>query len=246
MHPVIRSIAIGACLLVAAPAGELAPELAPLAQSHTTATEALAEQRAAELARLRKPYLEALAAADQAATEAGDTAALREIEPEREAVNQGKLRAEMPKALPRKLSPVRRARVSAEPKAHAEFDKKQKALDAAYLQKLGALQAKAAGNAGLTEQIAAEKSRVVSGIHGAITTLKSDLAGTKWRLFEGEGFEELRFGVDGKVNGNWKYEITGRDKVKVIWDKSSAMSLTLGRDGASLAAGDKTWVLDRE
>ncbi len=76
--------------------------------------------------------------------------------------------------------------------------------------------------------------------------MKSDLAGTKWRLFEGEGFDELSFGTDGKVNGNWKYEITGRDKVKVIWDKSSAMSLTLGRDGASLAAGDKTWVLDRD
>ena len=246
MHSVIRSIVIGACLLVAAPAGELAPELAPLAQAHTSATEALAEQRAAELARLRKPYLDALAAADLAATEAGDTTALREIETEREAVNRGKLRAEMPKALPRKLSPVRRALVSAEPKAHAEFDKKQKALDAAYLQKLAGLQAKAAGNAALAEQIAAEKSRVVSGIHGAVTDLKSDLAGTKWRLFEGEGFEELRFGTDGKVNGNWKYEVSGRDKVKVIWDKSSSMNLTLGKDGASLAAGDKTWLLDRD
>lgn len=246
MHPVIRTIIMITSLFAAASAGELAPELAPLAQAHQTATEALAGQRAEELARLRKPYLEALAAADQAATEAGDTTALREIETEREAVNRGKVRAEMSKALPRKLSPVRRALVSAEPKAHAEFDKKQKALDAAYLQKLGALQAKAAGNAGLAEQIAAEKSRVVSGIHGAVSDLKSDLAGTKWRLFEGEGFEELHFGTDGKVNGNWKYEISGRDKVKVIWDKSSAMNLTLGKDGASLSAGDKTWVLDRD
>ncbi len=246
MHPLIRSIVIGACLLVAAPAGELAPELAPLAQIHTTTTKTLASQRAAELARLRKPYLDALTAADLAATEAGDANVLREIEAEREAVNRGRLRAEMSKALPRKLSPVRRALISAEPKTHAEFDKKQKALDTAYLQKLGALQSKAAGNAALAEQIAAEKLRVVAGIQGVITDLKSDLAGTRWRIFEGEGFEELRFGEDGKVNGNWKYEITDRDKVKVIWDKGSAMSLTLGRDGASLSAGDKTWVLDRE
>jgi hypothetical protein len=148
--------------------------------------------------------------------------------------------------LPRKLSPVRRALLSAEPKAHAQFDEKRKALDAAYLRRLAALQTKAAGDAELVKQIAEEKMRVVDGIQGVITDLKSDLAGTKWRIFEGEGFEELRFGADGKVNGNWKYEITGRDKVKVIWDKGSAMSLTLGRDGASLSAGDKTWILDRE
>lgn len=177
MHSVFRSIVIGACLIVVAPAGELAPELAPLAQAHTTATESLAGQRAAELARLRKPYLDALAAADQTATEAGDTTTLREIETEREAVNHGKLRAEISKVLPRKLFPVRRALVSAEPKTHAEFEKKQKTLDASYLQKPGTLQAKAAGNAIPTEQIAREKARVVSGISGAITDLKSGLAG---------------------------------------------------------------------
>jgi hypothetical protein len=124
MHPVIRSIVISASLFVAASAGELAP----LPQAHTNATEALAEQRAAELARLRSPYLDALVAADQAATEAGDATTLREIETEREAVNQGKLRAEMSKVLSRKLFPVRRALISAEPKTHAEFDEQQRSV----------------------------------------------------------------------------------------------------------------------
>jgi hypothetical protein len=222
-----------------------AQSLAPLTEAHQYATTALTTQRDAELTRLRQPYLTALATADQTATKTGNAEMLRAIEQEREAVNTGKLRADMSKILPRKLFPVRRALITAESKTHSEFDKKQKSLDASYLQKLGTLQSKATGNAILTEQIAREKARVVSGISGAITDLKSGLSGTKWRRFEGEGFEVLSFGKDGKVNGNWNYEIIGRDKVKVVWDKSSAMELRLGKDGSSLVAGDKIWVLDR-
>ena len=246
MHYLVKSITICAYLILSSSAEELAPELAPLAQAHTASTAALAEQRTADLARLRKPFLDALAEADQAATKAGDAAVLRAIEQERQAALQGKLRAELSKELPRKLSPTRRALISAESRAYADFDKRQKALDADYLRKLGALQLKSAPTSELAAQIAREKARVVSGIRGAITDLKSGLAGTKWRLFQGDGFDELRFGEDGKVNGNWIYEIGGRDKVKVIWDKGSAMSLTLGKDGTSLAAGDKIWVLNRD
>jgi hypothetical protein len=54
------------------------------------------------------------------------------------------------------------------------------------------------------------------------------------------------FGKDGKVNGNWKYEVIDRDKVSVIWDKSSSMTLTLAKDGSTLSAGDKIWVLERD
>ena len=224
----------------------LAQSLAPLTQAHQSATTALTTQRTAELTRLRQPYLAALVAADQTATKAGNAAALRAIEQERDAVNAGKLRAELSEALPRAPSPIRRALISGEQRAMLDFDKRQKAVDADYLQKLGALQLKAARDPAVTEQIAQEKTRVLSGISGAITDLKSGLAGTKWRLFEGDGYKELRFGEDGKVNGNWNYEVIARDKVKVIWDKSSAMTLTLGKNGASLSAGDKTWVLDRQ
>jgi len=246
MKSFIKFIATCTWLFISAAAQEPAPDdLASLAQIHQNATAVLEGQRTAEIARLRQPYLQALAAADQVATKAGDTTTLRAIEQERDAVNQGKLRAELSKALPRKLSPIRRAVISGEPRLHADFDKRRKTLDAEYLKKLGALQIKAITNAALTEQITREKTRVVSGINGAITDLKSDLAGTKWRLFQGEGFEQLRFGEDGKVNGTWKYEIVGRDKVSVIWDKSSSMNLTLGKDGASLTAGDKIWVVDR-
>ncbi len=241
MNTTIKFFIAFAWLLVSA----FAQELAPLAQSHRTASETLAGQHAAELARLRQPYLSALAAADLAATKAGNAPALRAIEQEREAVNGGKLRMEIPQALPRTLSPSRRALISAELRAAADADKRQKAVTSDYLQKLGVLQLKAARDPALAAQIADEKSRVLSGISGAITDLKSGLSGTKWRLFKGEGYDELSFGEDGKVNGNWKYEVTARDKVKVIWDKSSAMTLTLEKNGSSLSAGDKTWSLER-
>ena len=238
LHLVLASIAI----VTAASA----QTLAPLTQAHQAATSALTTQRDAELGRLRQPYLAALAAADQAATKSGNADALRAVEQEREAVNAGKLRMELSRALPKTLSPIRRALISAEMRSTADYEKRQKALDADYLQKLGALQVKVARDPDLAAQIAQEKTRVLSGISGAITDLKSGLSGTKWRIFQGDGYEELRFGEDGKVNGNWRYEITARDKVKVIWDKSSAMTLTLGKNGSSLSAGDKTWVLNRQ
>ena len=171
---------------------------------------------------------------------------LRAIEQEREAVKSGKLRMELPPSLPRTLSPIRRALISGEQRAMQAFDARQKAIDTDYLQKLGALQLKAAKDPALTEQITQEKTRILTGIRGPITDLQTGLPGTQWRIFAGDGYQLLKFGEDGKVNGNWKYEVTGRDKVKVIWDKSSAMNLTLEKNGSSLSAGDKIWVLERQ
>lgn len=223
-----------------------AQSVATLSQGHQTASAALATRRAAEIDRLRQPYLAALAEADQAATKSGNAEMLRAIEQERDAVKTGKLRLELPEALPRKLSPTRRALLTGEQRAQLDFDKQQQAIDADYLQKLGALQLKATGDPALTEQIAKEKSRVLSGLRGPITDLQTGLPGTRWRLFAGEGYQSLVFGKDGKVNGNWKYEFIGRDKVSVIWDKSSSMTLTLAKDGSTLSAGDKIWALDRQ
>lgn len=223
-----------------------AQTLAPLTQAHQTATAALATQREAELTRLRQPYLAALTAADQAATKAGNAAMLRAIEQEREAAQSGKLRMELPAVLPRALSPVRRALISGEQRAMQDFDNRQKAIDADYLQKLGALSLKASRDPALAEQIGQEKARVLSGIRGPITDLQTGLPGTQWRIFAGDGYQMLRFGEDGKVNGNWKYEVAARDKVKVIWDKTSSMILTLDKHGSALSAGDKIWVLDRQ
>lgn len=223
-----------------------AQTVATLSQGHQTASAALATRRAAEIDRLRQPYLAALAETDQAATKSGNAEMLRAIEQERDAVKTGKLRLELPEALPRKLSPTRRALLTGEQRAQLDFDKQQQAIDADYLQKLGALQLKATGDPALTEQIAKEKSRVLSGLRGPITDLQTGLPGTRWRLFAGEGYQSLVFGKDGKVNGNWKYEFIGRDKVSVIWDKSSSMTLTLAKDGSTLSAGDKIWALDRQ
>jgi hypothetical protein len=223
-----------------------AQTLAPLTQAYQTATTALTTQRDAEIARIRQAYLAALAAADQTATKSGNAAMLRAIEQEREAVNSGKLRMELPQVLPRALSPTRRALISGEQRAMLDFDNRRKAIDTDYLQKLGALQLKAARDPALAEQIAQEKARVLSGIRGPIADLQTGLPGTQWRIFAGDGYQSLRFGEDGKVNGNWKYEVVARDKVKVIWDKTSAMILTLEKNGAALSAGDKTWVLERE
>ena len=224
----------------------LAQSLAPLTQAHQSATTALTTQRTAELTRLRQPYLAALVAADQTATKAGNAAALRAIEQERDAVNAGKLRAELSEALPR-APPPSVARSFPESNARCWTSTKGKKQWMPTTCKNSARSSsRPPRDPAVTEQIAQEKTRVLSGISGAITDLKSGLAGTKWRLFEGDGYKELRFGEDGKVNGNWNYEVIARDKVKVIWDKSSAMTLTLGKNGASLSAGDKTWVLDRQ
>lgn len=222
-----------------------AQSLAPLIQAHQTAAAALAAQRDAELNRLRQPYLAALAAADQTATKTGNAAMLRAIEQEREAARTGQLRQEFPPSLPRTLSAPRRALLTGEQRAIKNYDTQKKTLDANHLQKLGALQSKADRDPALAAEIAGEKARVLSGINGPISDLQTGLPGTQWRLFAGEGFKSFRFGADGKVNDHWNYEVTSRDKVKVIWDKTSALTLTLGKDGASLSAGDKTWVLDR-
>lgn len=223
-----------------------AQTVATLSQGHQTASAALATRRDAEIDRLRQPYLAALATADQAATQSGDAEMLRAIEQERDAVKTGRLRLEFPEALPRKLSPTRRALLTGEQRARLDFDKQQQAIDADYLQRLGALQLRAARDPALADQIAKEKSRVLSGIRGPITDLPTGLPGTRWRLFAGDGYQSLIFGKDGKVNGNWKYEVIDRDKVSVIWDKSSSMTLTLAKDGSTLTAGDKIWALDRE
>ncbi|MCB1241187.1 MAG: hypothetical protein KDN04_00500 [Verrucomicrobiae bacterium] len=223
-----------------------AQTVAALSQTHQADSASLATRRDAEIDRLRQPYLAALVEADQAATKTGNTEMLRAIEQERDAVKTGKLRMELPEALPRKLSPVRRALLTGEQRARLAFDKQQQAINAGYLQKLGALQLRAASDPALAEQIAKEKARVLAGIRGPITDLQSGLPGTQWRLFAGEGYQSLKFGKDGKVNGNWMYEITARDKVSVIWDKSSSMTLTLAKDGSTLSAGDKIWALERE
>lgn len=223
-----------------------AQTVATLSQGHQAASAALATRWDAEIDRLRQPYLDALATADQAATQSGNAEMLRAIGQEREAVKAGKLRMEFPEALPRKLSPTRRALLTGEQRARLDFDKQQQAIDAEYLQKLGTLELKSARDPALAEQIAREKSRVLSGFRGPITDLPTGLPGTRWRLFAGDGYQALVFGKDGKVNGNWKYEVIDRDKVSVIWDKSSSMTLTLAKDGSSLSAGDKIWALERE
>jgi hypothetical protein len=165
-----------------------AQTVAALSQSHQAASATLATRRAAEIDRLRQAYLAALATADQAATQSGNAEMLRSIEQEREAVKTGKLRLEFPDALPRKLSPTRRALLTGEQRARLDFDKQQKAIDSEYLQKLGILEMKSARDPAMAEQVAREKSRVLSGIRGTITDLPTGLPGTRCRLFAGDGY----------------------------------------------------------
>lgn len=240
----MRIIAITLALIATLHAQDLAPELAPLAQAHKTGTDNLAAQRAGELTRIRQPYLSALTAADRAATRTGNVTELRAIARERALVEKGSLSGELVGDLPRSLVNVRRALLLAEASIASGFLRKQKELDADYVRRLGALEARSARNPDLIAQIASEKLRVLSSNSGQITDLTTQLNGTKWKLTEGEANEkDLAFGADGTLNGKYKTEILSRSKAKVIWHARASMTLTLGKNGTTLVDGSRVWSL---
>lgn len=71
----------------------------------------------------------------------------------------------LPAGLPKSLGPARKAYIDGAARAAAEIAPKQKTVNADYLRALASLQPKAAGNAELTRQIAAEKENLLKNVN---------------------------------------------------------------------------------
>src|SRR5215207_5021755 len=175
----ILAFALLGCALLRAE--ELLPELAPLSQGHKLQSNALDEQKRQVVTNAQNAYLNALNVADQAATAAGNVTTLAAIAKERQLVGKGGMGETHPADLPKTLGPARKAYLRALERADATVGVSQKQVDAEYLRALAGLQQSAARNPKLAEQIAAEKVRVLSGVHGPLTDVTKGLDGTRWR-----------------------------------------------------------------
>jgi hypothetical protein len=218
---------------------ELLPDLAPASAAFRTNSTLLHDQKAQALEGIRKPYAAALDAAEQAATAAGSTSAIRAILKEREAALKGELIEVPPPELPRNLVATRKTCLRGIEKVHEDFAQRQKALDVAYLKTLATLQPKAAKDAALAAQIATEKQRVLGKTYGPITDLRTSLEGTTWKASTGSvwHFE------GGKLNGEHKFDTPAADKVRISWSSSGSDIFTLDKDGKTLLVHDKRYQL---
>ena len=225
-------------------AEDLAPELAPLAQTQKLQSNTLAEQKQQAIAAAQKAYLNTLNAADQTATSAGNVATLTAIAKDRQLVTKGGMGETFPSDLPKTLGPARKAYLRELERIDTTIGARQKQLNADYLRSLATLQGKAAANPKLAEQIASEKIRVLSGITGPLTDVTKGLEGTRWRkITPGDGQSEWSFS-GGKVNRTWVYETTPPDQIRVIWNDRRSTTVTLGKDGKTLLQhGKPVWEL---
>jgi hypothetical protein len=150
-----------------------APELAAQSAAHKEASQSLSEQRNKALAELKTVYLTALESADQSATAAGNVAAVAAITKERELMQRDLFGADIPSDLPKSLQSARRAYAKGREKVVNEFAQRQKAIDGNYLRFLATIQPKAATNRDLALQILNEKQRIMAGITGPISDLRT-------------------------------------------------------------------------
>jgi hypothetical protein len=114
-------------------------------------------------------YGAALDGAEKAAAGAGNLDAVAAITKEHGALVNGGLSPAFPAGLPKSLQTARKAYLDSVIRASSDVAPRQKAVNADYIRALVALQAKAAGNAELANQIAAEKQKVLSGVVPAST-----------------------------------------------------------------------------
>ncbi len=215
-------------------AGELAPVLAPLAEAHKKEVEQLAEEREAAIRGPRDSYLVALKRADEEATAKGDQELLAAITKETRLVDNGGITPLPPALFPRKLQGVHRTFVKAVEKVDAGIDRKRKDANSRYLIALAQIKPKP-GDDALVAQIEAEKERVLSGISGPITDLRTQLKGTRWQSVAEPDNVHL-FKPDGYFI-HWRYTTPERDELIIHWNENSRKHLKLAKDGRTLLSG---------
>jgi len=215
-------------------AQDLAPELAPHAAKHKADLAALDAQKAAAMTRAQQPYLAALEGAEKTATTTGSLEVVAAIAKERQALKDGLMAPASPEGLPKSLQSARKACLDAIARTAADTAPRQKAIDAAYLRALVALQSKAAGNAELTKQITAEKANLLANVSSGAGDAKQAQANNRNVVVNGT-FDAID--ADGHPRG-WSFYGPGADTAfKVIREGANAV-LHMTVDGAPVSIGE--------
>ncbi len=174
---------IAAFLLVLAAscalAQTVAPELAPAAAKYKADMATLDAQRLAALAQAQKSHAAALDASEKTATAAGNLPVVAAITKERESLVADTLTPSFPDGLPKNLQTTRKAYLDTAANIRVNEATRRAAIGAEYLRALASLQAKAAANPELAQQIATEKGKLLATAPVASTTAKPSHSATK-------------------------------------------------------------------
>ncbi len=197
---------------------DLLPELAGEAGKYKAKVAELERLRGAAVAQAARPYVSALDGIEKAATARGEVAVVAAAVKEREAARAGALEESLSDALPKaRLQSARKALQAALKRVAKESAGRRKQADAEYLRALAALQAKAASNPELAQQVAAEKAALLAGAAGAASA-EAGGGAEKGKAPRGKNvvvngdFEKV--GEDGKPEG---WFVNGG----VIWEKEN-------------------------
>jgi hypothetical protein len=158
-------------------AQEIAPELARLMAKYTADTAALEAQKGNALERVALAYVAALDAAERGETSAGRVAGVAAISHERGELKEGELKGAFPADLPKGLRSARKTYLDGSARVGADFGQRQERIVADYLRTLSALQIRAGSNSTLSQQIAAEKEKLLAITDGRA---KAALVASKW------------------------------------------------------------------
>lgn len=160
-------------------AQDTAPELAPIMAKYEEAVITLSSQKTAAVQRTIQPYLDALNASERTVTNAGNLPAVAAINKEKNAVGST-MEPEFPADLPKALISQRKSCMEGLARIETSYQTNIKRIDAGYLKDLASLEARAARNPQLAEQVATQKQRLLAGVKGgAISkeTLEKELIG---------------------------------------------------------------------
>lgn len=229
----MKILGISAALLICSSALIAAefPELAPLAAAFKSQSDALDSRMGATFTRISKTYEAALVFAERSATTTGDLQAVAAITSELtqlRAAKSGGLDAKPPVKLPAQLLQPRKTYLDEYAKAQAELSPQKQKVAADYLRALAALQAKAAGNPALLEEIAARKARLLAGAEESTVLSDKFFEHTEW-IWLGRESEPWKFLPDGKIIPD------SQSKSKPGWRIT-------GPDTFMLTANGKDWI----
>jgi hypothetical protein len=216
-------------------AQDLAPELEPLAAKHKADLTAFNAQKAAAMARAQQPYLFALDGAERTATSTGSIDTVAAITKEREALKNGAMDAVFPGGLPKTLQAPRKACLDAMTRVAADLEPRRKTINAAYLQGLGSLQAKAVGKPDLAAQIASEKEKLIANAGDESPEAAKKRYVGRWNVcFEnGTVISPRTLNADGTSIPSATWEISD-NKLKVHFDNGGMDTFDLPLRGDKL------------
>jgi hypothetical protein len=230
------TLAFFACVAATALyAQDLAPELAPLVAKHKADQAAVEAQKSAALARLQQAYEAVLDGAEKAATTAGALEVVAAIAKEREALKSGLMAPAFPESLPKTLQAARKVCLDGIVRVSADQGPRRKAIDADYLRALAALQSRAAGNAELAKQVAAEKANLLASVSAGTSAGDPKPAAANSRNVVVNGTFDV---VDTEGHPlRWRFFGTsGADVCKVARGENPVLRMTVGNVPQSLGA----------